>query len=82
MVDTNKGGLTPKEMLIRCRMVARDFKGNDKDRDDLFAEAHPSEAKRLLLSRTATRRRDRNMRKATFVDANKGHLNPACEKHV
>ena len=35
-VDTNKGG--PMEMETRCRLVGRDFKGEDKDRDDLLAE--------------------------------------------
>ena len=34
-VDTNKGGI--EEVLIRRRLVARDFKGGDKDRDDLSA---------------------------------------------
>ena len=43
--------------------MARDFKGGDKDRDDLFAEAPPSEAKRILLSRAAARRKDGKMRK-------------------
>jgi hypothetical protein len=32
-------------MLIRSRLVARDFKGG-KDCDDLFAETPPLEAKR------------------------------------
>jgi hypothetical protein len=32
-VDTNKG--TSEDMLVRSRLVARDFKGADKDRDDL-----------------------------------------------
>ena len=45
-VDTNKGTLI--DFLIRSRLVARDFKGGDKDRDDLFAETPPLEAKRLL----------------------------------
>ena len=79
-VDTNKGGL--HEWLIRCRLVARDFKGNDKGRDDLFAEAPPLEAKRLLISRAATRRKDRRWRKMLFVDARKAHLNPKCEDDV
>ena len=35
-VDTNKGREGPTD--VRSRLVARDFKGNDKDRDDLFAE--------------------------------------------
>jgi hypothetical protein len=30
-------------------MAARDFKGGDKDRDDLFAETPPLEAKRMLM---------------------------------
>ena len=55
-VDTNKGGA--EAMEVRSRMVARDFKGSDKDRDDLFAETPPLEGKRMLLSRAATRRRD------------------------
>eukprot|EP00973_Karenia_brevis_P055299 7688611-Karenia_brevis.AAC.1 len=43
---------------IRCRMVAKDYKGKDKHRDDLFAETPPLEAKRMLMSRAVTRRRD------------------------
>ena len=79
-VDVNKGGL--EKMEVRSRLVARDFKGGDKDRDDLFAETPPLEAKRMLLSRAATRRRDGRMRKLLFVDARKAHLNPRCEKDV
>ena len=55
-VDTNKG--SEAEMNIRSRLMARDFKGGDKGRDDLFAETPPLEAKRMLFSRAATRRRD------------------------
>ena len=47
-MDTDKGG--PGNVSVRGRLVARDFKGNDKDRDDLFAETPPLEGKRLLLS--------------------------------
>jgi hypothetical protein len=81
-VDTNKGGWDLVSMLIRSRLVARDFKGGDKDRDDLFAEIPPLEAKRMLLSRAATRRRDGRMRKLLFIDARKAHLNPKCEQDV
>jgi hypothetical protein len=35
-VDTDKGADKGKQD-IRCRLVARDFKGKDNDRDDLFA---------------------------------------------
>eukprot|EP00973_Karenia_brevis_P034561 4768027-Karenia_brevis.AAC.1 len=55
-VDTNQAW--PDGMEVRCRVVARDFKGGDKGRDDLFAETPPLEAKRLLLSRALTRMRD------------------------
>jgi hypothetical protein len=79
-VDTNKGTLLG--MLIRSRLVARDFKGGDKDRDDLFAETPPLEAKRMLISRTATRRKDGRWRKLMFIDAKKAHLNPKCEEPV
>ena len=41
-VDTNKG--RDGKLEIRSRLVARDFKGNDKGRDDLFAETPPLEA--------------------------------------
>ena len=37
-VDTNKG--TENKLEIRCRLVARDFRGADKDREDLFAATH------------------------------------------
>jgi hypothetical protein len=36
--DTNKGGDHDSEWEIRCRLVARDFKGGEKHRDGLFAE--------------------------------------------
>lgn len=79
-VDTNRGGLL--EMLIRSRLVARDFKGGDKDRDDLFAETPPLEAKRMLFSRAATRRKDGKFRKLLFVGARKAHINPKCDEDV
>ena len=79
-VETNKEG--PEKMEVRSRLVARDFKGKDKGRDDLFAETPPLEAKRMLFSRAATRRQDGRMRKLMFVDAKKAHLNPKCENDV
>lgn len=59
-VETDKGVWVEDkwEPLVRCRLVARDFKGKDKDRDDLFAEAPPLECTRMILSRAATRRWD------------------------
>ena len=60
-VDTNRGG--DENWEIRSRLVARDFKGGDKWRDDLFAETPPLEGLRMLLSRAASRRRDGRRRK-------------------
>ena len=82
-VDTNKGGDTAAEWEIRCRLVARDVKGGDKGRDDLFAETPPLQGKRLLLSRCLTRRKDgRRRRKLLLIDARKAHLNYLCEDDV
>eukprot|EP00973_Karenia_brevis_P028471 3923659-Karenia_brevis.AAC.1 len=56
-VDTDKGFMRGS-YDVRRRMVAKDFKGKDKHRYDLFAETPPLEAKRMLKSRAVTRRRD------------------------
>ena len=81
-VDTDKG--TEGQPLVRCRLVARDFKGKDeKDREDLFAATPPLELKRVLMSKAVTRRRKRQgVRKLLFIDARKAHLNPECLKDV
>ena len=44
-VGVNKAG--EGGMEVRCRLVARDFEGNDNGRDDLFAATPPLEAKRM-----------------------------------
>eukprot|EP00973_Karenia_brevis_P030837 4253400-Karenia_brevis.AAC.1 len=62
-------------MDVRSRMVARHFQGGDKDRDELFAETPPLEAKRMLISRAMSRRHDGRSRKLMFVDVKKAHLN-------
>ena len=69
-VDVDKGG--EERMEVRSRLVARDFKGGDKDRGDLFAETAPLEAKRMFLSRAATRRRDGRIRKILFYRCEEG----------
>ena len=80
-VDVNKG--SAENLEIRCRLVARDFKGkHEKDREDLFAATPPLEAKRALISRAATRRRKGAIRKLLFIDARKAHLNPRCTEDV
>ena len=70
------------EGITRSRLVARDFRGGDRHRDDLFAATPPLEAIRVLLSRAATETPSRTRRKLMFVDAKKAHLNPRCEEDV
>ena len=60
---------------VRSRLVARDFKGGDKHRDDLFAATPPLESKRLRVNGRLTR-------KLLFIDAKKAHLNPVCKEDV
>ena len=42
---------TQKATGMRSRLVARGFKGKDRDREDLFAATPPLEAKRMLMSK-------------------------------
>lgn len=70
------------EGITRSRLVARDFRGGDRHRDDLFAATPPLEAIRVLISRAATETPSRRRRKMMFVDAKKAHLNPKCEEDV
>jgi hypothetical protein len=80
-VDTNKG--TKEEPLVRCRLVARDFrKKGEKDREDLFAATPPLETIRILLSKAATRRPNKKKKKLMFIDAKKAHINPECKDKV
>eukprot|EP00973_Karenia_brevis_P025061 3455500-Karenia_brevis.AAC.1 len=67
---------------VRSRMVAQNYKGGDKGRDDLFAETPPLEANRMLFSRAVTNREDGRSRKLIFIDVKKAHLNPGCEEDV
>ena len=68
--------------MIRSRLAARDFKGNDKDRDDLFAGTPPLEAPIMLFSRMATSTEWGRFRKLLFIDARKAHLHPVCTEDV
>ena len=47
-VDINKGDDNDPD--YRSRWVGREFKGNDRNRDDLFAATPPLEAKRSLIA--------------------------------
>ena len=55
-------------MRVGSRFGARDYKGGDKNRNDLFAETPPLEALRMLLSRAATRDQGGRYRKMMFTD--------------
>ena len=70
------------EGITRSRLVARDFRGGDRQRDDLFAATPPLEAIRVLISRAAIETPSRRRRKLMFIDAKKAHLNPRCEEDV
>eukprot|EP00973_Karenia_brevis_P024491 3378904-Karenia_brevis.AAC.1 len=80
-VGTNKAHMKGK-FEVRSRMVARNFKGGDKDRDDLFAETPALEAKRLLMSRALTSRKDGRSTTLMFIDVKRAHLNPKCEEDI
>ena len=53
-VDINKGDQFDPD--YRSRWVGREFKGGDKDRDDLFAATPPLEAKRSLIAMASCQR--------------------------
>jgi hypothetical protein len=73
-VDTEKSG-----GVVRCRLVARDFKTKgEKDREDLFAATPPLELLKALLSKAAGDRR----RRVLVIDVKKAHLYPLCTQDV
>ena len=79
-VDINKG--TEEEPLVRCRLVARDFKTKKGREDDykLFAATPPIEALRMLLRLARMKRRRKKgmaspKMKLMFIDVKKAHLN-------
>eukprot|EP00973_Karenia_brevis_P001550 210343-Karenia_brevis.AAC.1 len=78
-VDTNKRHMKGK-YDVRSRMVAKNYKGGDKGRDDLFAEPPPLEAKRMLFSRAETMREDGKSRKLFFIDVKKGTPQPIVRR--
>ena len=61
--------------------MARDFRGADKDREDLFAATPPWELKKLLMSHAADRSNGKT-RKMLLIDVKKAHLNSECTEDV
>ena len=76
-VDVVKG-----DGSTRRRLVARDFKGMDRNRDDFFAATPPLEAVRAVLSVAATKSSNGPVKKVMMIDAKKAHLNPRCKEDV
>ena len=64
------------------RLVARDFKGLDRHRDDFFAATPPLEVVRAVLSMAATKSSNGPVMKVIMTDAKKAHLNPRCKEDV
>ena len=79
-VDTKKKG-TEEKPEIRCRLVARDFRSAEKDREDRFAATPAWELKRLLMSH-AEDRSNGKARKMLLIDVKKAHLNSECTEDV
>ena len=80
-IDINKG--TEDEPVVRCRLVARDFKvKGERDREDLFAATPPLEAKKMLFRMARVKRRMRpnesggkGKLKVMYTDVKKAPLN-------
>ena len=53
-----------------------------KDRGDVFASPPPLESKRILLSRTASKRNAGRVKKRLFIDAQRAHLHLECDEEV
>ena len=72
------------EIEMGCPLPSRRsrLKGNDKGRDDPFAETQTLEAKRMLLTRAASRLKDGKLMELLFIAARKAHLKPRCEEDV
>jgi hypothetical protein len=81
----NKG--TEEEPMVRCRLVARDFKTKKgPDDDKLFAATPPIEALRMLLRLARMKKRrtfggkTRGRKKLMFIDIKKAHLNAKVDE--
>ena len=79
-VDINKGDQFDPD--YRSRWVGREFKGGDKDRDDLFAATPPLEAKRSLIAMASCQRGvPRNkIKKLGFIDIRKAYFHAKAKR--
>jgi hypothetical protein len=65
-------GDSQQSPVIRSRLVARDFRHRDKDRQDLFAATPPLEMKRMLISKAATFPANGSVRRLLFIRCKEG----------
>jgi hypothetical protein len=68
-IDIDKG--TAEKPVVRSRLVARDFKGKDGGREDLFAATPPWEILKCVLVLA----RQTEGEKVMLIDVKKAHLN-------
>ena len=81
-IDVNKGDESNPN--YRSRWVGRDFKGSDKDRDDLFAATPPLEPKKLLISSAASQmgKPQNKQKRLSFIDIKKPYFNAPAKRDL
>ena len=81
-IDVNKGD--DANPNYRSRLVGKDFKGNDNDRDDLFAATPPLEAKKLLISKAASQLGVpyKQQKRLSFIDIKKAYFNAPAKRDL
>ena len=81
-IDINKGDENDPD--YRSRWVGREFKGNDRDRDDLFAATPPLEAKRSLIAMASCQVGipKHKQKKLGFIDIRKAYFHAKAKRLV
>ena len=81
-IDINKGD--DEHPNYRSRWVGRDFKGSDRDRDDLFAATPPLEAKKYLISCAASQigKPYKKQKRLGFIDIKKAYFNAPAKRDL
>ena len=81
-LDINKGD--DNDTDYRSRWVGREFKGKNKDRDDLCAATPPLEAKRSLIALASCQKGvpHNKYKKLGFIDIRKAYFHAEAERLV
>ena len=81
-VGHNKGDKANPD--IRCRWVGREFKGRDRDRDDLFAATPPLEAKKVLFAMAACQKgvHKSKLKKIGLIDIKKAYFHAEVKRLI